>query len=142
MAAYDASSTNKSKKTVRSFYKDLDLDFTRNVVTNDVVKIEDVNAVKRSVKNLIQTNNYERPFHPELGCGIRELLFENFTPLTGIFIRRKVEEVITNYEPRARLSQVTVNEQPDRNGIEVTVYFYVMNIPEPVSVTTLLQRIR
>ena len=142
MAIYDASNTNKSKKSVRSFYKDLDLDFTRNVVTNDVVKIEDVNAVKRSVKNLIQTNHYERPFHPELGCGIRELLFENFTPLTGIFIKRKVEEVITNYEPRARLSQVTVNEQPDRNGIEVTVYFYVMNIPEPVSVTTLLQRIR
>lgn len=142
MAIYDASNTNKSKKSVRSFYKDLDLDFTRNIVTNDVVKIEDVNAVKRSVKNLIQTNHYERPFHPELGCGIRELLFENFTPLTGIFIRRKVEEVITNYEPRARLSQVTVNEQPDRNGIQVTVYFYVMNIPEPVSVTTLLQRIR
>ena len=142
MAIYDASNTNKSKKSVRSFYKDLDLDFTRNVVTNDVVKIEDVNAVKRSVKNLIQTNHYERPFHPELGCGIRELLFENFTPLTGIFIRRKVEEVITNYEPRARWSQVSVNEQPDRNGIEVTVYFYVMNIPEPVSVTTLLQRIR
>ena len=142
MAAYDASTTNKSKKSVRTFYKDLDLDFTRNVVTNDVLKIEDVNAVKRSVKNLIQTNHYERPFHPELGCGIRELLFENFTPLTGIFIKRKVEEVITNYEPRARLSQVAVNEQPDRNGIQVTVYFYVMNIPEPVSVTTLLQRIR
>ena len=141
MSAYDASSTNKSKKSVRTF-KDLDLDFTRNVVTNDVVKIEDVNAVKRSVKNLIQTNHYERPFHPELGCGIRELLFENFTPLTGIFIKRKVEEVITNYEPRARLSQVTVNEQPDRNAIGVTVYFYVMNIPEQVSVTTLLQRIR
>ena len=141
MAVYDATSTNKSKKSVRSF-KDLDLDFTRNIVTNDVVKIEDVNAVKRSVKNLIQTNHYERPFHPELGCGVRELLFENFTPLTGIFIRRKVEEVITNYEPRARLSQVTVNEQPDRNAIAVTVYFYVMNMPEPVSVTTLLQRIR
>jgi len=141
MAAYDATSTNKSKKSVRTF-KDLDLDFTRNIVTNDVVKIEDVNAVKRSVKNLIQTNHFERPFHPELGCGIRELLFENFTPLTGIFIRRKVEEVITNYEPRARLSQVSVNEQPDRNAIEVTVNFYVMNMPEPVSVTTLLQRIR
>ena len=141
MAAYDATSTNKSNKSVRTF-KDLDLDFTRNIVTNDVVKIEDVNAVKRSVKNLIQTNHFERPFHPELGCGIRELLFENFTPLTGIFIRRKVEEVITNYEPRARLSQVSVNEQPDRNAIEVTVNFYVMNMPEPVSVTTLLQRIR
>jgi len=141
MAIYDASNTNKSKKSVRDF-KDLDLDFTRNIVTNDVVKIEGVDAVKRSVKNLIQTNFYERPFHPELGCGIRQLLFENFTPVTGIFIQRKVEEVITNFEPRARISQVAVNEQPDRNGIEVSVYFYVMNMPNPVSVTTVLQRIR
>ena len=141
MAIYDASNTNKSKKASRDFV-DLNLDFTRNIVTNDIVKIEGVDAVKRSVKNLIQTNFYERPFHPELGCGIRELLFENFTPVTGIFIRRKVEEVITNFEPRARISQVAVNEQPDRNGIEVSVYFYVMNMPNPVSVTTVLQRIR
>ena len=141
MAIYDASNTNKSKKSSRDFI-DLNLDFARNVVTNDIVKIEGVDAVKRSVKNLIQTNFYERPFHPELGCGVRELLFENFTPVTGIFIQRKVEEVITNYEPRARISSVTVNEQPDRNGIDVTVYFYVMNMPNPVSVTTVLQRIR
>jgi len=141
MAIYDASNTNKSKKASRDFI-DLNLDFARNVVTNDIVKIEGVDAVKRSVKNLIQTNFYERPFHPELGCGVRELLFENFTPVTGIFIQRKVEEVITNFEPRARISQVAVNEQPDRNGIEVTVYFYVMNMPNPVSVTTVLQRIR
>jgi phage baseplate assembly protein W len=141
MAIYDASNTNKSKKSSRD-YIDLNLDFARNVVTNDVVKIEGVDAVKRSVKNLIQTNFYERPFHPEIGCGVRELLFENFTPVTGIFIQRKVEEVITNYEPRARISSVTVNEQPDRNGIDVTVYFYVMNMPNPVSVTTVLQRIR
>ena len=141
MAIYDASNTSKSKKASRDFI-DLNLDFARNVVTNDIVKIEGVDAVKRSVKNLIQTNFYERPFHPELGCGVRELLFENFTPVTGIFIRRKVEEVITNFEPRARISQVAVNEQPDRNGIEVTVYFYVMNMPNPVSVTTVLQRIR
>jgi len=141
MAIYDASNTNKSKKASRDFI-DLNLDFARNVVTNDIVKIEGVDAVKRSVKNLIQTNFYERPFHPELGCGVRELLFENFTPVTGIFIQRKVEEVITNFEPRARISQVAVNEQPDRNGIEVTVYFYIMNMPNPVSVTTVLQRIR
>ena len=64
MANYDASSTNKSKKSVRT-YVDLDLDFTRHPVTNDVVKIEDVDAVKRSVRNLINTNFYERPFHPE-----------------------------------------------------------------------------
>ena len=141
MANYDASVTNKSKKSVRT-YKDLNLDFTRNTVTNDVVKIEDVEAVKRSVKNLVQTNFYERPFQPELGCGIRSLLFEPFTPVTGIFVRRKVEEVITNYEPRARLDQVVVTESPDRNSLEVRVVFYTLNLPNPVTVLTTLRRIR
>jgi phage baseplate assembly protein W len=141
MANYDASSTNKSKKAVRT-YKDLDLDFTRHPVTNDVVKIEDVNAVKRSVRNLVNTQFYERPFHPELGCGVRDLLFENFTPMTGIFIRRKIEEVLSNYEPRANVSSIGVNENQDRNGISVEVNFYVLNLPNPVTVTTTLQRIR
>ena len=141
MANYDASSTNKSKKSVRT-YRDLDLDFTRHPVTNDVVAIEDVNAVKRSVRNLINTQFYERPFHPELGCGVRDLLFENYTPMTGIFMRRKIEEVLRNYEPRANLSSIQVNEQMDRNAIDVVVNFYVLNLPNPVSVTTTLQRIR
>ena len=109
---------------------------------NDVIKIEDVNAVKRSVRNLVNTQFYERPFHPELGCGVRDLLFENFTPMTGIFIRRKIEEVLVNYEPRANISSIAVNENQDRNGINVEVNFYVLNLPNPVSVTTTLQRIR
>ena len=141
MANYDASQTNKSNQSVRTF-KDLNLDFARNTVTNDVVKIEDVEAIKRSVRNLVNTNFYERPFHPELGCGARQLLFEPFTPVTSIFLRRKVEEVITNYEPRARLDQVIVTESPDRNAIEVRVVFYCMNIANPVTVLTTLQRIR
>ena len=141
MANYDASVTNKSNKSVRTF-KDLNLDFTRNTVTNDVQKIEDVEAIKRSVRNLVNTNFYERPFHPELGCGARQLLFEPFTPVTSIFLRRKVEEVITNYEPRARLDQVIVTESPDRNAIDVRVVFYCMNIANPVTVLTTLQRIR
>ena len=141
MANYDASSTNKSKKSVRT-YTDLDLDFSRHPVTNDIVKIEDVNAVKRSVRNLINTQFYERPFHPELGCGVRDMLFENFTPMTGIFMRRKIEEVLTNYEPRASITSINVNEQPDRNGIDIVVSFYVLNSLEPVSITTSLQRIR
>ena len=141
MANYDASQTNKSNKSVRTF-KDLNLDFARNTVTNDVVKIEDVEAIKRSVRILVNTNFYERPFHPELGCGARQLLFEPFTPITGIFLKRKIEEVITNYEPRARLDQVIVTESPDRNAIEVRVVFYCMNIANPVTVLTTLQRIR
>ena len=141
MANYDASSLNKSKKSTRT-YVDLDLDFTRHPVTNDVVKITDVEAVKRSVRNLINTQFYERPFHPELGCGVRDMLFENYTPMTGIFMRRKIEEVLSNYEPRASLSSIQVNEQMDRNAIDVVVNFYVLNLPNPVSVTTTLQRIR
>ena len=141
MANYDASSLNKSKKSTRT-YVDLDLDFTRHPVNNDVVKITDVEAVKRSVKNLINTQFYERPFHPELGCGVRDMLFENYTPMTGIFMRRKIEEVLSNYEPRASLSSIQVNEQMDRNAIDVVVNFYVLNLPNPVSVTTTLQRIR
>ena len=141
MANYDASNTNLSKKAVRT-YKDLDLDFTRHPVSNDVFKIEDVNAVKRSVRNLVNTQFYERPFHPELGCGVRDLLFENYTPMTGIFIRRKIEEVLINYEPRAKISSIAVNEQEDRNAISVEINFYVLNLPNPVTVTTTLKRIR
>ena len=141
MANYDASSNNSST-TGKRVFSDLNLDFTRNAVTNDITKIKGVEAVKRSVRNLVNTATYERPFHPELGCGIRELLFENFTPITGMFIRRKLEEVITNYEPRARLADLSVSEKQDKNAIEVTISFYVLNMPQPVSVTTLLQRVR
>ena len=70
------------------------------------------------------------------------MLFENYTPMTGIFMRRKIEEVLRNYEPRANLSSIQVNEQMDRNAIDVVVNFYVLNLPNPVSVTTTLQRIR
>ena len=141
MANYDASITNKSKRSNRTF-KDLDLDFTRNPVTNDITKIEDVDAVKRSVRNLVQTNFYERPFHPEIGCGVRELLFEPFTPITGIFLKRKIEEVITNFEPRAVLNDISIEQDDDRNRLEVRIYFYVRGMPEPVVVTTFLQRLR
>jgi len=141
MAIYDASSTNTSKRNSRR-YVDIDLDFGRNSVTNDIVRVEDVNAVKRSVRNLVQTNFYERPFHPELGCGVRELLFENFTPLTRIFLQRKIEEVITNYEPRASIEQVAVDDDQDKNRLVVDIYFYVQGVTDPVVVTAFLQRLR
>jgi len=141
MANYDASSTNKSKRSNRTF-KDLDLDFTRNPVTNDISKIEDIDAVKRSVRNLVQTNFYERPFHPEIGCGVRELLFEPFTPITGIFLKRKIEEVITNFEPRVALNDISLEQDDDKNRLEVKIYFYVRGVPDPIVVTTFLQRLR
>lgn len=141
MAIYDASNSNKSNRSTRLF-KDLDLNFTRNPVTNDITKIEDVDAVKRSVKNLVQTNFYERPFRPELGCGIRELLFENYNPITGIFLKRKIEEVITNFEPRVMLNQITLDDDPDRNRLKVSISFYIQGIEDPVVVETFLERLR
>jgi len=137
---YDAASTNNSKST--KVWKDLNLNFTRNTVTNDIVKIEGVNAVKRSVRNLINTNHYERFFHPELGSGIRELLFENMTPLTEIYLAKKIEEVLTNYEPRVRLVQVLVRGNPDQNQYNIMIEFYVVNHPEPVTIDTFLERLR
>ena len=141
MAVYDASSKSKSTRNSRRF-RDIDLDFNRNAVTNDVNVVEDVVAIKRAVKNLVQTNFYERPFHPELGCGVRDLLFENFTPITGIFLKRKIEEVLVNYEPRISLSQIAVDDDQDNNRLVIDIYFYVIGVPDPVQVTTFLQRLR
>ena len=141
MAQYDSAFKSNSKRNVRKF-SDIDLSFTRNLVTSDVVQIEDVIAVKRSVKNLVQTNFYERPFQPELGCGIRELLFEPYSPLTAVFLKRKISEVITNHEPRVRLEDISLDDDPDRNRSKVDLYFYVVGINEPQTVSTFLQRLR
>ena len=141
MAIYDSQTKSKSNRNSRSF-RDLDLDFTRNAVTNDVNVVEDVVAVKRALRNLIQTNFYERPFQPELGCGIRELLFENFTPMTKVFLETKIEEVIINYEPRVQLQNVAVDDDQDKNRLVVDIYFYVVGVPGPQVVQTFLQRVR
>ena len=141
MAIYDSQTQNKSNRNSRSF-RDLDLDFTRNAVTNDVNVVENVVAVKRALRNLIQTNFYERPFQPELGCGIRELLFENFTPMTKVFLETKIEEVIINYEPRVQLQNVAVDDDQDKNRLVVDIYFYVVGVPGPQVVQTFLQRVR
>ena len=102
MAQYDSAFKSNSKRNIRKF-SDIDFNFERNLVTSDVIAVEDVIAIKRAVKNLVQTNFYERPFQPVLGCGVRELLFENFTPMTKVFLQNKISEVLKNYEPRTAL---------------------------------------
>ena len=138
---YDSEITNDSNRSTRD-YKDLDLDFGRNAVTNDVNKLTDVEAVKRSVRNLVLTNHYERPFHPELGCGIRGLLFENLTPIIAIQLERKVEEVLVNNEPRAAINEISARPDLDRNSYEMLVSFWVSGSTEPVTVSTFLERLR
>ena len=133
--------SNDSKRSTR-IYKDLDLDFGRNTVTNDVNKLTDVEAVKRSVRNLINTNHFERPFHPEIGGNVRALLFENITPLTALNLQRKIEEVLNNFEPRAKITQILADPDIDRNGYRLEIRFYVIGIQNPITVETFLERLR
>ena len=142
MAVYDSKSSTSTQR-VNRIYKDLNLDFLRNPTTSDVTKLEDVEAVKRSVKNLIQTNHYERPFHPEIGSDVRALLFENMTPLTALNLERKIQEVLVNFEPRAKVESVEAIPIPDNNTYDVRIYFYVENMPaELVEFQTILEALR
>ena len=141
MPNYDASTTNNSKRANR-IYKDLDLNFGRNPITNDVNRLTDVEAVKRSVRNLINTNHYERPFHPELGSDVRSMLFEPMTPLTALNLQRKVAEVLNNFGPRINLQQVLASPDLDRNSYALKILFYVVGSNQPVEVETFLERLR
>ena len=143
MASYDAGTlTNQSKRSAR-IYKDLNLDFQQNTATKDIQKITDVESVKRSVRNLINLNYYEKPFHPEIGSGVRDILFEPMTPITAYVLTMRIEEVIENFEPRARLIGVRALPNLDNNAYEVTIEFYVVNAPtELVNMEVLLERLR
>ena len=138
----DAEATNDSDRNAQ-IYKDINLNFTRHPITGDISKLSNVEAVKRSVRNLVNTNFYERPFHPEIGSGVRDLLFENMTPFTANTLARKIEDVITNFEPRALLAGVEVIPRFDNNQYEVTVEFYIQNAPaELQDLSFTLERIR
>ncbi len=143
MSAYiDAQANNNSDRNSRQ-YTDLDLFFGRKTSDSDISKVTDVQAVKRSIRNLVLLNHYEKPFHPEIGSGVRDMLFELMTPVTAVILTRKIEDVINNFEPRARLVAVRAFPNLDRNAYDVSVEFYVLNTPtELVDLTILLERLR
>ena len=139
---YDSQSINSSDKSTR-IYRDLDLFFGKKGTDSDVSVVEDVQAVKRSVRNLVLLNEYEKPFHPEIHGGVRDMLFENMTPIVANVIARKVEDVINNFEPRARLVSVRAIPNLDNNAYEISISFYVVNAPtELVDLSIMLERIR
>ena len=138
----DAQGTNASKRTTRIF-EDLDLFFTRKTSDSDVATVKDVQAIKRSVRNLILLNHHEKPFHPEIAGGVREMLFENFSPVLSEVIRRKIEMTIKTYEPRVDLNDVTVIPKYNQNAMDVSITFTILNAPrEPQTVELLLERLR
>jgi phage baseplate assembly protein W len=138
----DAQGQNTIDRDVRQ-WRDLDLFFGRKQTSKDINKVLSVQAVKRSVRNLVLTNHYEKPFHPEIGSGVRDMLFELMTPITAFILAKKIEDVIENFEPRARLVGVRALPNLDRNEYEVTVEFYVVNTPtELVDLTMFLEVLR
>ena len=138
----DAQGQNDIDRNARQ-YTDLDLFFGSKTVSKDINKVTDIQAVKRSIRNLVLTNHYEKPFHPEIGSGVRGILFEPMTPLTAHILTRKIEDVIENFEPRARLISVRAQPNLDRNEYECTIEFFVVNAPtELVDLTVFLERLR
>jgi len=126
---------------VRDF-RDLDLSFNIHPVRKDVNVHKSERAVINSIKNLVLTNHYERPFQPELGSNIRRLLFENVDSVMAAQIEREIEETIENFEPRAQVSRVTAIAAPDENKYEVVMEFFVINNPNPITINFFLERIR
>ena len=138
----DAQGQNDISRNVRQ-YKDLDLFFDKKNVSKDITKITDIAAVKRSIRNLVLTNHYEKPFHPEIGSGVRDMLFEPMSALTAHVLTRKIEDVIENFEPRAKIISVSAQPNLDRNEYRVTINFFVLNAPtELVDLTLFLERLR
>ena len=141
MSRYDATQTNESTRSSK-FFKDLNLDFQQNTATKDIQKITDAESVKRSVRNLVSLNYYEKPFHPEIGSNIRGLLFEMISPQISHYIGKQLELLIKNYEPRCKMVEVVNKPNIERNGYSVSVSFYVVNTPTPIQVETFLERLR
>ena len=128
-------------------YKDISLYFTKNPVTGDVTEVTDVQDIKRAVRNLVLTNRFDRPFHPEIASRVRESLFEMFTPVTINVIRNAITEILTIYEPRVFVTDVQVADPEysymDQNTLHIKIFFTLQNAPETLEeVNVVLERIR
>jgi phage baseplate assembly protein W len=125
-----------------SLYSDLDLLLVPNPITGDINPIKDAEAIKKSVLNLILTNFYERPFQPEIGCGVRGLLFEPADPITISDLEDAAKEVLDNFEPRVKILNIDATDDPDNNAYVMTIEFQIISTQQLAEVTTILERLR
>jgi phage baseplate assembly protein W len=128
--------------TINKVYSDIDFTFTKKPVTGDVALSYDSQAVSRSIRNLLNTKNYDRLFNPELGSKLSGLLFDNMSPVLSVSMQNMITNMIDTYEPRARLQSVTVTPKPDLNAYAVNISFYTENTTMPTTITILLERNR
>jgi len=123
-------------------YSDLDLDFIAHPTTGDVVKKYGDDAIKRSIRNLVMTNFYDKPFRPGIGSNVTKLLFENATPIVKNLIQDAINEMVVNYEPRIRIRKINADFSESDNGYNVTIYYTIVNTSQPVTINLFLERIR
>lgn len=123
-------------------FTDIDLNFIANPATGDVSRKFDENAIKQSIKNLVMTNHYEKPFHPEIGSQVYSLMFEPVNPLMKSMLERSIINTITNFEPRAQLIDVEVTLNPDNNSVYCQIQFKIVNTQRPLIVDFTLTRTR
>lgn len=137
-----------AQKITRKYdYSDLDLDFIAHPTTKDVIKKTGLESIKRSVRNLVLTNFYDRKFRSFIGSNATKILFDNINPFTATFLKDAIIEVITNFEPRVKLSEdetngVIVSVDPDNNGYNVRITFNIINTGAPATISLFLERIR
>jgi len=127
---------------LQKVYSDLDLTFKSLPVTNDVALRYDDQSVIASVRNLLLTNFYERPFQPKLGSNINAILFEMADGITANIVENEIRNVIGNYEPRIKINQLTVTPSEDENSFNLFMSFFIGNNTRATTVNMLLQRSR
>ena len=138
----DAQSVNNSPRD-NVTYKDIRLYFTRNPVTSDVTTVTDIQDIKRAVRHIVLLNPGEKPFHPEIGTGVRAALFQNFTAPIKALLSSRIQEQLKKYEPRVEVTNVSINDNLDNNEMTCKIEFNVRNAPQQTEeVDIFLQRLR
>ena len=138
----DAQSVNNSTRD-NFLYKDISLYFTRNPVTSDVTTVTDIQDIKRAVRHIVLLNPGEKPFHPEIGTGVRAALFQNFTAPIKALLSSRIQEQLRKYESRIEVTNVSFNDNIDNNELSCKIEFNVRNAPQQTEeVDIFLQRLR
>ena len=124
-------------------FKDISLSFKRHPVTNDILALTNEDAIKRSVRNLVETINEERFFNPLIGSHVRESLFELPDNQVRATLKSQIENSILNFEPRVDLTDVIVNHPNDSNDLEVSISYDIVGQESiPQEITFILQPTR
>lgn len=132
---------SKNKITARKWYTDIDLNITPHPSSGDLVLKQDKEAVKRSVRNIMLTNNYERPFKPNFGANLRGLLFELADDMTKFEIRKQIVEALEMLEPRVTIDEIYL-QSTRNNEMHVNLHYGVVGVREPQTLEVILQRVR